>query len=132
MKATYEEIISIGDIGDAIAYELTSYMANEDNIKLINSLKELGLNCEGCPELDCECCWVKASKNHIKEVTAADVAPVRHGDWSRVIGGMTRFGVPFVLGYGCSICGFQIKITDGKTNYCPNCGADMRGVAANE
>lgn len=44
INATYEEIISIGDIGDAIAYEFVEYMKNEDNIALINELKELGLN----------------------------------------------------------------------------------------
>lgn len=44
MTATYEEIISIGDIGDAIAYEFIEYMSKEENIALINELKELGLN----------------------------------------------------------------------------------------
>ena len=43
INASYDEVISIGDIGDAIAYELTSYMANEENLNLINQLKELGL-----------------------------------------------------------------------------------------
>ncbi len=46
INATYEDIISIGDIGDKIAYELISYMKDEENIKLIYELKELGLNTE--------------------------------------------------------------------------------------
>ena len=46
INATYDDIISIGDIGDKIAYELTSYMSDEENIKLIYELKELGLNTE--------------------------------------------------------------------------------------
>ena len=46
MKATYEDIISIDDIGDRIATELIRFMSNEDNIQIINELKELGLNME--------------------------------------------------------------------------------------
>ena len=46
MNATYEEIISIGDVGLAIANEFTQYMQNEDNKALINELKELGLKME--------------------------------------------------------------------------------------
>lgn len=43
INSTYEDIISIGDIGDAIAVEFRKYMDNPDNIALINELKELGL-----------------------------------------------------------------------------------------
>lgn len=46
MNATFEDIISIGDIGEAIAKEFTQYMQNEDNIALINELKNLGLKME--------------------------------------------------------------------------------------
>lgn len=44
ISASYEDIVSIGDVGDAIAYEFVEYMKNEDNLKLIDSLKEYGLN----------------------------------------------------------------------------------------
>lgn len=27
----------------------------------------------------------------------------------------------------CSVCGEWYVMIDGRTNYCPNCGADMRG-----
>lgn len=43
INSTYDDIISIGDIGDAIAVEFRKYMDNPDNIALINELKELGL-----------------------------------------------------------------------------------------
>lgn len=46
INASYDDIISIGDVGDVIASELVSYMHNEDNIKLINELRDLGLNME--------------------------------------------------------------------------------------
>lgn len=43
INSTYDDIISIGDIGDAIAVEFRKYMDNPENIALINELKELGL-----------------------------------------------------------------------------------------
>ena len=44
MNATYDDIISIGDVGDAIALEFVAYMSNPINQELINELKALGLN----------------------------------------------------------------------------------------
>ena len=86
------------------------------------ALKELGLNCKGCPELDCECCWVKASKNHIKEVPAAETTPVVHGAWSlETDEEMPNFMFKLVK---CSSCGEKANHT---YNYCPNCGAKMDG-----
>ena len=46
INANYEDIISIGDVGDAIAREFVEYMSIEENIDVINELKELGLNME--------------------------------------------------------------------------------------
>ena len=44
MNATYEELSLINDIGDIIAKSIVDYFHNEDNIKIINKLKELGVN----------------------------------------------------------------------------------------
>ena len=44
IKADYELLKNIPDIGDIIAKSVTDYFSNEDNIKLINNLKELNLN----------------------------------------------------------------------------------------
>ena len=46
INAKYEDIIAIGDIGDAIAYEFVNYMADPVNLMEINTLKALGLNME--------------------------------------------------------------------------------------
>lgn len=46
MNATYEELANINDIGEAIAYELTEFMKQEDNRALIEELKLYGLNME--------------------------------------------------------------------------------------
>ena len=70
------------------------------------------------------------AKNHggvvyiedIKNIPAADVAPVRHGEW--IVCG-DGDNVPWM----CSHCGkttaHKYKVMYGK--YCPNCGARMDG-----
>ena len=60
----------------------------------------------------------------IKNIQAADVAEVRHGEWNDNIIGFCNV---------CMECGAIVERTaiknhSGELNYCPNCGADMRGV----
>ena len=55
----------------------------------------------------------------IRKIPVADVAPVRHGRWlpfHSTAAGDIQY---------CSAC--EIGCT-WKPNYCPNCGADMRGI----
>lgn len=54
--------------------------------------------------------------NVARELPAADVVEVVHGEWLHD----PRTGIPF-----CSKC-LMDAVEDG-TNFCPNCGADMRG-----
>ncbi len=44
MNATYEDLIKINDIGDIIADSVYKFFKEEKNVKLIEELKELGLN----------------------------------------------------------------------------------------
>ncbi len=44
IKADYDELKQINDIGDVIAKSLIDYFSNENNIKLIDRLKSLGVN----------------------------------------------------------------------------------------
>ena len=44
MKSTKEDLAEVPDIGDIIALSIVNYFSNEDNIKLINELKEFGVN----------------------------------------------------------------------------------------
>lgn len=44
INASYEDLISIDDVGDIIAKSVVEYFGKESNIELINKLKELGLN----------------------------------------------------------------------------------------
>ena len=46
MNATYEELSNINDIGDIIAKSIIDYFQNEDNITLINKLKDNHINME--------------------------------------------------------------------------------------
>jgi len=60
-----------------------------------------------------------AAARVIDSIPAADVRPVVRGRWIRP----TR--VPDSMLDECSVCGFD---TGAYTfNFCPNCGADMRG-----
>ena len=61
----------------------------------------------------------------ILKIPAADVAPVRHGFWK--LYERAHY-------FKCSLCAETVPyrkacLFDGrrKYNYCPNCGADMRG-----
>ena len=61
-------------------------------------------------------------KRYVKCVTAADVAPVRHGRW---IDAYPDIEPNPMFMYGiCSECGFEQGISK-YLNYCPNCGAKM-------
>ena len=57
-------------------------------------------------------------------IESADVVPVMHGKWKK-IGVWGRV-------YRCSQCGNfldfdAVNAGRGDANFCPNCGADMRG-----
>lgn len=54
MNTSYEKLLEINDIGDIIAKSVYSFFKEEKNIKLINKLKELGLNMNylGTEEID--------------------------------------------------------------------------------
>lgn len=43
-NATYEELIEIRDIGDVLARNIINFFANPNNIELINTLEDLGIN----------------------------------------------------------------------------------------
>lgn len=53
----------------------------------------------------------------IESLEPADVAPVRHGKWTKL----------FYDGFNCNKCGSTFVIMQGRNNmyYCPNCGAKM-------
>ena len=58
----------------------------------------------------------------ILKIPAADVAPVRHGEWKIVVGSN---GNEYMV---CTCCRVSQDLT-GVFTYCPNCGAKMDGGA---
>ena len=63
-----------------------------------------------------------AFKSEVEAIPAADVRPVVRGEWGyrwKIHGDGRR---PTEL-FPCTVCGFE---NTSATNFCPNCGADMR------
>ena len=56
----------------------------------------------------------------IKAIPAADVAERKHGKW------IDSFADDGFVNRNCSLCGQFVSIYNNY-NFCPNCGADMRG-----
>ena len=54
----------------------------------------------------------------IKSIPVADVQPVVRGKW--------RLYSPLTDTYECDKCGYQVIDESFRTNFFPNCGADMR------
>ena len=56
-------------------------------------------------------------RNYLDEFPTADVVEVVRGEWK-----VSELGYPY-----CSKCGTALTKSAPRTNYCSNCGADMRG-----
>lgn len=66
--------------------------------------------------------YSRAVERVIELEPAADVAPVRRGQWRPV--GFTFMGESM----DCPECGYRIATSIGRGwNYCPNCGVKMEG-----
>jgi hypothetical protein len=65
----------------------------------------------------------------IDDIPAADVRPVVRGEWvdtNAVIGIATETDHVQIFAHRCSLCG-ELFPSYWTRNFCPNCGADMRG-----
>lgn len=69
-----------------------------------------------------------AYKTDIDKMPTADVVEVRHGEWIKQIRDYGKYCI--TEGFECSICGLELM--DNDYNYCPECGADMRGERRKE
>lgn len=75
--------------------------------------------CAGCDEPGEGC--IECIVDEIDSFPAVDVDPVRRGHWIKC---------GYACGeaeFKCSLCG-EIEWRTNETDYCPNCGADMREV----
>lgn len=78
-------------------------------------------------------CWV-TFMDWIKEMPTANVRENVKGRWVEVVDRTEMYDKEGVKTWGmlfqCNQCGFVLNAIEGHTgqyNYCPNCGADMRG-----
>ena len=55
----------------------------------------------------------------IRSAQTVDAQPVIHGEW--------RSYSPLTDTFECNQCGYQVIDESFRTNFCPHCGADMRG-----
>lgn len=72
---------------------------------------------------------VRTIKRVLREIPAADVAPVVHSYW----GEYESFPLASSMnGYPCMNCGMHFRASSVPVlNYCPNCGAKMDGEEIN-
>jgi NADH pyrophosphatase NudC (nudix superfamily) len=64
----------------------------------------------------CRACSVDDMLNDVEDFPAADVEPVRHGEW---VYNSPEDNIPY-----CSEC---LMPQDSECNFCPSCGAKMDG-----
>ena len=79
--------------------------------------------CEECNETyksDDELCYYQCIA---KKIITLGYRKVGQGKWIMVGNGNGR-----PIHWRCSVCGYEtLDVANGDTNFCPNCGADMRG-----
>ena len=86
---------------------------------LMRRIKEIHCaECDSYHGVRCRACWVDDTLDYIDSEPAADVAPVRHGEWEIVVGSN---GKEYMV---CTCCRVSQDLT-GVFTYCPNCGAKM-------
>lgn len=79
-------------------------------------------SCERSDMLPVECSAITLIKN----IPAADVMEVRHGNWHKYSKGSGSYNGVIILSdaFQCTICK---KSFWNKSDYCPSCGAKMDG-----
>ena len=96
---------------------------------LMRRIKEIHCaECDSYHGVRCRACWVDDTLDYIDSEPAADVAPVVHGRWihSRYDDCSEQFEL-----VKCSQCNheaYAMALYVRGGNYCPNCGAKMRGI----
>ena len=88
---------------------------------LMRRIKEIHCaECDSYHGVRCRACWVDDTLDYIDSEPAADVTPVRHGEWEIVVGSN---GKEYMV---CTCCRVSQDLT-GVFTYCPNCGCRMDG-----
>lgn len=97
-------------------------MMDDKTYVLLDDVIAYIASCERSNMLPVECSAITLIKN----IPAADVAPVRHGSWHRYSKGSGSLNGVIILSdaFQCTICK---KSFWNKSDYCPSCGAKMDG-----
>lgn len=101
-------------------------MSTSEYISRDEALKIFHQCCDNCTSsyngVMCRACADAGAMDILIDIPAADVQPVKHGKWELTDNPSFK---------KCSECGawWSSDITDNYfTNYCPKCGAKMRGA----
>lgn len=95
----------------------------EERFLRLAAYEDIGLTPERCAELaKADRAGRLAVLSEVDDTPAADVVPVRHGQWEQF-----RLGADdYVLRLRCSCC--RKVVYERGFHFCPGCGADMRGA----
>ena len=103
-------------------------MANEK--RLIDAYAFEEYHCNGCPYRREGSCTsddpICATIDDLREAPTVDAVEVVHGRWIGMEEEIWGRNVSMVTMWQCSACGVSQTTLFGRSNYCPNCGADMR------
>ena len=72
----------------------------------------------------CRACVINSVLEKVRGIPAADVAPVRRGNWEEWWPGIAEIMTGEEMLYRCSACDAKYADIDGY-KYCPYCGAKM-------
>ena len=72
----------------------------------------------------CRSCVINSVLEKVRGIPAADVAPVRRGNWEEWWPGIAEIMTGEEMLYRCSACDAKYADIDGY-KYCPYCGAEM-------
>lgn len=97
--------------------------------KLIEDIKSRF--CEGCDpgsgNMLCRNCKASYAIGELKGASTADVEEVKHGYWKFINLATNYLEAPYGDTCHCSVCGFQIDVSETHFKRCPKCGAKMDG-----
>ena len=79
----------------------------------------------------CRSCVINSVLEKVRGSPAADVAPVRRGNWEEWWPGIAEIMTGEEMLYRCSACDAKYADIDGY-KYCPYCGAKMDKEETNE
>lgn len=104
-----------------------------DYIKRSDAIEALHEEWDGCPVIDSSGHWIATECEYVLDrVPSVDLIKHKKGEWIRGEYWSEGAGMGEVYGYyyKCSKCNKEVQdgLISCEYNYCPNCGADMKGA----